>query len=126
MISLPHGIGRISVMISAPKQARLSGSLLSHRILGIAIEARIGRLMDDADDPLAFHTGKIRPHQVVMRKINNIAAGERARWQRENQTGTTQDRQSHSTRNSSAVIGQCRLICKLIFYPAGFVPLCQQ
>jgi hypothetical protein len=65
-----------------------------------------------------------------MRKINDIAAGERARWQRENQAGTTQDRQSHSTRNSSAVIEQCRLICKFIFYRAalrtGFIPLCQQ
>src|SRR5205814_2803337 len=102
MIGLPHGIGRISVMISAPKQARLDGGLLSGGILRIAIETRVGRLMNDADNPLAFHCGKIRPHQIVMRKINDVAGGKRARWQREKKTGSTKDRQFHSTRKSKA------------------------
>jgi len=92
MIGLPHGIGSISVMISAPKQARLGGGLLSGGILRIAIETRIGRLMNDADNPLAFHRVKIRPHQIVMRKINDVAGGKRARWQCEKKTGSTKDR----------------------------------
>ena len=89
-------------MISSPKQARLGGGLLSEGILHIPIEARVSRLMNDADDPFAFHRGKIRPHQVVMRKIDDVAGGKRARWQHEKKTGSTKDRQFHSTRKSKA------------------------
>jgi hypothetical protein len=37
-----------------------------------------------------------------MRKINDVAGGKRARWQREKKTGSTKDRQFHSTRKSKA------------------------
>src|SRR5205085_1023338 len=126
MIGLPHGIGRISVMICPPKQARLGGGLLSGGILRIAIETRVGRLMNDADNPLAFHRGKIRPHQVVMRKINNVAGGKRARWQREKKTGSTNNRQFHSTRKRQPSYGAMRAhlqehsLCVLCSGPASF------
>src|SRR5205809_2920822 len=68
MIGLPHGIGRVSVMISSQKQARLGGGLLSGGIVHVAIEARVGRLMNDADDPYDLKRCNMQQNQVVMQK----------------------------------------------------------
>src|SRR5437764_15299308 len=61
-----------------------------------------------------------------MRKINNIAGGKRARWQRQKKTGSTNNRQFHSTRKRQPSYGAMRAhlqehsLCVLCSGPASF------
>ena len=95
MLGLPDRIRRVGVMISAPEQTRPSRGLLPRGVLRIAIEPRIGRLMNDADNALASHRGKVRTHQVVMRQIHDGAIGEGANLQRLKQKENAENGKFH-------------------------------
>ena len=115
MVRLSDRIGRIAEMISAPEQTRASRGLLPCGVLRIAIETRIARLMNDADNALASHRDKVRPHQVVVRKIDYVTGGKRTRWHHENENGSAQDRKFHSEGNRWADIEQSKRILQVIF-----------
>ncbi len=123
MVRLSDRIGRIAEMISAPEQTRASRGLLPCGVLRIAIETRIARLMNDAENALASHRDKVRPHQVVVRKIDYVTGGKRTRWHQENENGSTQDRQFHSAGNGCAHIEQSKRILQEIFSTVQSTPL---
>src|SRR5205085_3243070 len=67
MLGLANGVGRIAKMISAPEQTGARGGGLASAIVGVALEARITRFMNDGDNAFAFHCFEIDPHQIVVR-----------------------------------------------------------
>jgi hypothetical protein len=79
--------------------------------------------MNDAENALASHRDKVRPHQVVVRKIDYVTGGKRTRWHQENENGSTQDRQFHLAGNGCADIEQSKRILQEIFSTVQSTPL---
>src|SRR5947207_5387136 len=71
MFRLANGIGGIAKMIRAPEQSGAGGGRLAGAVIRIAIEARVGGLMNHADNALAFHSFEIDPHEIVVRQVHD-------------------------------------------------------
>src|SRR5438067_512038 len=71
MFRLANGIGGVAVMICTPKQAGTDRGGLPLAVIRIAIETRISAFVNDADNSLPLHGGKVHSHQIVMRKIDD-------------------------------------------------------
>src|SRR6266404_4262016 len=82
MIGLRNRICAVAKMVRAPQQPGLRRGRLSLKISPVALQARKGRFVNDADDALAFHRDKIDPHQIVMRQVHDTVAGEGAKWEK--------------------------------------------
>src|SRR6266513_750806 len=71
MFRLANGIGGVAKMIRAPEQSGAGGGRLAGAVIRIAIEARIGGLMNHADNALAFHSFEINPHEIVVGQVHD-------------------------------------------------------
>src|SRR5438552_14189618 len=92
MIGLRNRIGAVAKMVRAPQQPGLRRGRLSLKISPVALQAREGRFVNDADDALAFHRDKIDPHQIVMRQVHDAVAGDRTKWEnREREKGSSEE-----------------------------------
>ena len=67
MFGLANRIGGVAEMVGAPEQSDARRVVLPRTVIRIAIEPRIRRFMNDADNALALHSFEIDPHQIVMR-----------------------------------------------------------
>ena len=95
MIGLSDGIGSVRVVIGAPEQTRVRGSLLPKDVLRIALERGIRGFMNYTDNSFVFHRHEIGTHQVVMRKIDDGAIGEGANLQRLKQKENAENGRFH-------------------------------
>src|SRR5213595_1977873 len=95
MIGLSDGIGSVRVVIGAPEQTRVRGSLLPKDVLRIALERGIRGFMNYTDNSFVFHGHEIGTHQVVMRKIDDGAIGEGANLQRLKQKENAENGRFH-------------------------------
>src|SRR5438105_9947552 len=101
MFRLANGIGRVAVMISAPEQAGADRGGLPLAVIRIAIEARIGAFVNDADNSLPLHRGKVHSHQIVMRKVDDAVPRLGADQQRLKHEKNSKNRKLHRAISSN-------------------------
>ena len=81
MLDLLHRARRIRKVVRAPEHARAHGGVLPIRVFRVPHILRITRLVNNPVDALLAHPDKIRAHLVVVRKIDDAIARERANLQ---------------------------------------------
>ena len=96
MLGLSDRIGGIAKMIRAPEQSGAGGGRLAGAVIRIAIEARIGGLMNHADNALAFHSFEIDPHQIVVRQIHDAVPCETGRTEGDERNKNASREKFHS------------------------------
>src|SRR5438067_1037807 len=95
MLGLANGIGGVAEMVGAPEQSGPRRRGLPGAVISIAIEPRISRFVNDADNSFPFHSLEIDPHQIVMRQVHDAVSGEGRSNERGQEERNANGKKSH-------------------------------